>query len=540
MPDAREPHPAPAPEAPVHPVDASLEGGAALHDVSQDDRSVQERDGPTEVRAADALVRKALAFLGELFPAAHAHVGYVRKDDAPLLGGTASSPHAGKSGRFEDIREVPGHAEFLRVVTIDVDERISRFLGEDDEAHLAATSARFKIPVILAHEWTRHLTGRALGEAHEALRAQLPAHIIAHLIADQFARVTDREAYRFARHGEPQSAHDRLTSTIVESLDYMETLTRSRVEHQELSHGLVVAPLPEDDDRQDPDADVPDHQALQGRYPEDFRGLKRTSLLTDGYQSALWITPAGDAAKIITRDTLGDVRSLLDRDFGSLSFLAAASKERTGVGLMLRPGGSVMTFANGQPLFIRRSGVWHGLIWNQIRSTLVGRYGDIGAQLFGIVLILTTSSKGGILAIVDDGAEDLNLNEKDRVDRARAAPPQQQGGPASAENGDPEAPEQPAAEQTPEWLLHRLLPAGNLLDLSRPTLALLAGIDGATIVDEKGRLLSYGAIVQSWQGRSEGARTAAARTLSAHGLVVKVSEDGPVQIFEGGDPVLTV
>lgn len=500
--------------------------------------------GTEEVRAADALVRRALNFLVKLFPATNAHIGYVRKEEAPLLGGSPSSQN-GEAGQFEDIREVPGHPEFLRAITVNVDERISQFLGEDAKAHLQTAYARLKVPVILAQEWGRQVPvpGRARAETREALRAQLPTHIIAHLIADQFAQVTGQEAYRFARHAEPGSAHDELAGTIVESLDYMNALTRSRVEHQELTHGLVIAPRSERER-------APGHAASSaegrssaegasppalGHYPEDFRDLKRTSLLTDGYQSALCITPAGRAARLVTRDTVANVPELLDRDLGSLSFLAAASKQHDGIGLMLRQGGSITTFAGGRPLFIRRSGVWHGLLWDQIQSTMTGRYGEVGAQVFGIALLLTTSSKGGIIAVSEDPPDALSLHEKDRVDRARspAAPPQgdHQGG---ADRAGPER------ESTPEWFLHRLLPAGNILDLSRPTLALLAGIDGATIVDPEGHLISYGAIVESMQGRSEGARTAAARTLSAHGLVIKVSEDGPVQIFENGEPVLTV
>lgn len=470
-----------------------------------------------EVQASDALVRTALDFLTALFPAADARIEYMRQEEAPLQEEKGSSDEG--TGRFEDTRQVPAHPEYLRSVTIEVDERISQFLREDTKAHLATAYARLKIPVILAQEWTRQAAEHTSAETYDALMAQLPSHIIAHLIADQFAQVTGREAYRFARHGEPQSDHDRLADTIVESLGYMDKLTHSRVEHQELSHGLVIAPLSGEEEE--------GRSLVRGCYPEDFRGLKRTPLLTDGYQSALWITPAGEAVELITRDTVEDAAALLERDLGTLSFIAAASKQREGVGIMLRPSGSIMTFAAGQPLFIRRSGVWRGLIWDQVRGTMTKRYGEVGAQVFGVALILTTSGTGGILAIVDDPPDALDLHEKDRVDRARAQP-------AAAQ-----AQERRHIEGA-EWLLHQLLPAGNILDLSRPTLALLAGIDGATMVDQEGRLLGYGAIVRSMQGQSEGARTAAARTLSAHGFVIKVSEDGPVQIFEDGEPVLTV
>jgi predicted regulator of Ras-like GTPase activity (Roadblock/LC7/MglB family) len=92
----------------------------------------------------------------------------------------------------------------------------------------------------------------------------------------------------------------------------------------------------------------------------------------------------------------------------------------------------------------------------------------------------------------------------------------------------------------PEWLFHRLLSTDSIASMSSRSLAQLAGIDGATIVSEDGNLLAYGAIVSSVQGRSEGARTAAARTLSEQGLVLRISEDGPIQLFEQGNSLLTV
>lgn len=490
--------------------------------------SIPSEDGTEEMRRSDALVQAALDFLAELFPVADTRVTYTRNGKASV--GEEGESQTGVPGLFRDVREVPGHPEFLRVVAVNVKGRLSRFLGEAAADYLETAYDRLVIPLELAHEWTEQVAASSR-EARKALRLQLPTHVIAHIVADQFAQVTGRADYRFAHHGEAQSPHDELAGTVVNSLEYMDGLTRSRVEHQELSHGLIVAPLAAEEPTLRKRQTLP-----QCCYPQDFQDLKRIPLLADGYQSALRISPGGEAVELVTRDTLGDMRALLDRDFGALSFIAAASERYEGIGLMLRPGGSVMTFAGGQPLFIRRSGVWHGLLWNQVRSTMVARYGKVGAQVFGVALILTTSSKGGILVIMDRPSDPPDLNEKDRVDRARerGADEQKHGG-AQALGKDPQGRAVPA-----EWYLHRLLPTSDVTELSLPTLALLAGIDGATIVDTDGRLLSYGAIVPSVQGQSEGARTAAARTLSEHGLVIKVSEDGPVQLFENGESVLTV
>jgi hypothetical protein len=78
-------------------------------------------------------------------------------------------------------------------------------------------------------------------------------------------------------------------------------------------------------------------------------------------------------------------------------------------------------------------------------------------------------------------------------------------------------------------------------DLDEHTLARLAVLDGATVLDRAGRLLAYGAIVASAHSQHEGARTAAARTLSETALVVlRVSVDGDITIFQAGAAVTTL
>jgi DNA integrity scanning protein DisA with diadenylate cyclase activity len=90
----------------------------------------------------------------------------------------------------------------------------------------------------------------------------------------------------------------------------------------------------------------------------------------------------------------------------------------------------------------------------------------------------------------------------------------------------------------PETKLHHLIDAG---DLDTQTLARLAELDGATVLDRSGKLLAYGAIISSSDSEHEGARTAAAKSLSNRALVVlKVSEDGDITVFSDGAAVATL
>ncbi|MCT8978692.1 diadenylate cyclase [Clostridium sp. CX1] len=67
-------------------------------------------------------------------------------------------------------------------------------------------------------------------------------------------------------------------------------------------------------------------------------------------------------------------------------------------------------------------------------------------------------------------------------------------------------------------------------------LSLVAGVDGATVLDNNLNILTYGEIVNNknvdTQNKSFGARTNAAISASVHGLAIKISEDGDIELFK--------
>jgi DNA integrity scanning protein DisA with diadenylate cyclase activity len=95
----------------------------------------------------------------------------------------------------------------------------------------------------------------------------------------------------------------------------------------------------------------------------------------------------------------------------------------------------------------------------------------------------------------------------------------------------------PTAMRT-ETRLHHLI---DVRTLDEHTLARLAMLDGATVLDRQGCLVAYGAIVTTADSEHEGARTAAARTLSEScDVVLKVSVDGDITIFRDGRALTTL
>ena len=80
--------------------------------------------------------------------------------------------------------------------------------------------------------------------------------------------------------------------------------------------------------------------------------------------------------------------------------------------------------------------------------------------------------------------------------------------------------------------------------LPRPVVVELASLDGAIVLENSGKILSYGAILQpNRTGRlsgSEGSRTKAAIGASNYGLTVKISADGGIVVYHEGDEFISI
>ena len=71
----------------------------------------------------------------------------------------------------------------------------------------------------------------------------------------------------------------------------------------------------------------------------------------------------------------------------------------------------------------------------------------------------------------------------------------------------------------------------NFIKLDRKLRAEFVSMDGATILDKEGNIISFGAIIQNDSGSYGGGRGAAARKLSKYGLAIKISTDGYIEVY---------
>jgi len=301
---------------------------------------------------------------------------------------------------------------------------------------------------------------------------------------------------------------------VAETIEFLIELSGIRVEAHHLTHGVIVAAVLHDTPR------------LEFQYPRDIRAAKRAPLLFDGQRSVLVVDPLGRARTELQGHRLGRLapqadswRARVDDVAHSGALVAEATGALGGIGFFVRDDRTIWTFADGLPLLVRRGEHWTAFpleLTSSIANMIGG--GTVADLVARTALLISSQPGGAILAIVEDPAVlDGVVPQKDRYDLRHDI--------------DREA-------MRPETRLHHLIDA---VELDEHTLARLATLDGATVVDRDGRLIAYGAIVTTTDSQHEGARTAAARTLSETAAVVlKVSVDGDITIFRAGAAVTTL
>ncbi len=435
----------------------------------------------------DPLGEVVAATIVEIFQGASVELVY-SPDDAPLPEPAVSPASASSTG--------DGPPGWRITCTLTLLDRIATLITPDSTQVLTLLNA---LPRAAMRATPRFRVRRnaEVAPMSPALRRALRDTIAIELVGE-YAGAVDRPA---------------TTDLIAETVEYLIELSGTRVESHDLTHGVLIT-----------DA-IPDTPRLRFDYPAHLRAAKRAPLLFDGQRALLVVDRDGHARSELQRHRLnerfpgGNARpgrsSLLD----SGSFVAEATLRLGGIGFYLRSDRTIWVFVDGQPLVLRRGEHWTAfpLELTSFIANLIGA-GAATEIVVQSALNISAQGRGAILAIVASADSlDSVVSPKDRYDLRNEF--------------------DPAGIRT-ETRLHHLID-GETLD--EQTLTRLASLDGATIVDRDANLLAYGAIVTSSDSQHEGARTAAAKSLSLTAdIVLKVSEDGDITVFHAGEVVVTL
>jgi len=191
--------------------------------------------------------------------------------------------------------------------------------------------------------------------------------------------------------------------------------------------------------------------------------------------------------------------------------------------LILSPNGEIKIYSDGVPVFRFIDGTWR-LVDARHRYGLwkkaIGN-AELAERLFTVALNLTESRRGALFVVLDDRESvGMLVSQPDLLDHL------------NRDNADDGI--------TSKDQLHYLLRDKSILDVPSTVLENIARIDGAVVLCPDANLLAFGAILhhdsteEALNRTVEGGRTTAAIAASRYGTVLKISEDGLISMYRGG------
>jgi hypothetical protein len=229
-------------------------------------------------------------------------------------------------------------------------------------------------------------------------------------------------------------------------------------------------------------------------------------VLGSGLTSALLLSKDASVARVLELPTIDSSELLAPEHFTALA--AWTELEDGRVGLSLTRSGEIYLIAGGQLQYARRNSRWRGFPLAMLLGS--GWFGssqrklkpDLKRKVLASLLDASAAHHGACVGII----------QNDRIEDALAT----------------------LVAKDDVWnetnIRQSLFNQSHFVALSRRQRLELLSMDGATLLDQHGRLLAAGAILNV-SGGGGGGRTAAAKALSRYGIGIKVSQDGPVKAY---------
>lgn len=268
-----------------------------------------------------------------------------------------------------------------------------------------------------------------------------------------------------------------------------------------------------------------------GSFPETFLQAKRYKALSDGFRSAYVISANGDVVDFVDLEDLTRADLTEKHFFPSWAERMARASRGGKRGIALSRQGDILIFEEGTLRFSYRFGRWQywshsfllGLLRNQARAQRVSpsQVGRVIGPIYRAALDISFRRSGGLFVILKNRE---NLRKLVR-------------------SGDAVGDDQRLSADADFDAIFN----GKTIKTVHRTIAVeLASLDGAIVIDNTGNIRAYGAVLKTGlraanKGkRVEGSRTQAAIAASQYGLTIKISSDGDITVFAGGEEYISV
>lgn len=211
------------------------------------------------------------------------------------------------------------------------------------------------------------------------------------------------------------------------------------------------------------------------------------------------------------------------------------------VGIFLLNNGDIILSKKGRAIFVKRNLKWLNLEYDAFEKAFAEYFDKnpivpgLLEEIFASMLDVSFSHSGGIIAVVNDEREltkhsenelpilsesDYLLNEKtleqiyDNLTATKKYPNREVKKRILKRN-----------------VIQSLVKSKTFTELDRKLRCELISLDGACILNTKGQVCSFGAIIKNDSGSSGGGRGAAAKKLSHNGFAIKISTDGYIELY---------
>lgn len=308
---------------------------------------------------------------------------------------------------------------------------------------------------------------------------------------------------------------------VADAIEVLRTSSMSTYENRRISTGvLLFGSMPE------PCHEPPQTRPDALRYSHQLTTIRSFHRLCDGLRTLALVDRDGLLADLIDIQEWTEPYRDMPLPVPPASKYADHARATLCGGhicIILSPSGEIKIYSEGVPVFRFIDGRWrlvdarhrYGMWENAIGNA------ELSERLFSVALNLTESRRGALFVVLEkpESAQAL-ISQPDLLDHLNH--------------------EGLAEGITSKDQLHYLLRDRSILDVPSTVLENIARIDGAVVLGGDGNLLAFGAILHHHSREDtldrtvEGGRTTAAIAASHYGTVLKISEDGLISMYRGG------
>jgi len=263
-------------------------------------------------------------------------------------------------------------------------------------------------------------------------------------------------------------------------------------------------------------------------FPHDFLKLKKFRLFSDGYRTAYKLSANG-CVKGFCALTEPRKKPPGSSYFPEWSRDLATHCVASAIGISLTRQGDILIIESGTLRFTYRLGKWQywnhthlvDLLQNAARAQRVppSKIPKVARTMYRSALDVSFRRSGGLFVLLRN-----NKNLRQLVHPGDAI--------------------RDIQRRDIETYFDNALPSKNIQTLSRSIITELTSVDGAIVLNNKGEILAYGAVLEPKKkgriSREEGSRTKAAIGASNYGLAIKISSDGDITVYAKGKKLMKI